>query len=264
MSVAGLAAGVAPGAPLGWTAGAAALLLAGVPVRARRRHARGARGRTGGKGRPAARSVGPLAGTSGVVLTVLAVGLACVVMAGPATGSLAALVCAPAAGQGVRLLLARPVARAPDPALPVTLDLAAAALRSGRPLAQALTLAAPAARADTAELLRRVAGLLGLGADPAQAWQAAEPDAGSRAGPLADVARVAVRSATSGAKIALAFVDLAEQLRAEHGAALAVRANRAGITAMAPLAACYLPSFVCLGVVPAVVGIAQATVGVLP
>jgi hypothetical protein len=33
---------------------------------------------------------------------------------------------------------------------------------------------------------------------------------------------------------------------------------------MAPLAACFLPSFVCLGVVPVVVGMAQSALGVLP
>jgi hypothetical protein len=33
---------------------------------------------------------------------------------------------------------------------------------------------------------------------------------------------------------------------------------------MAPLAACFLPSFVCLGVVPVVVGVARNVFGVLP
>lgn len=74
---------------------------------------------------------------------------------------------------------------------------------------------------------------------------------------LPRLAAVAIRSAASGIKIATAFERLAGELRAERIAAMSVRAYRAGVLAMAPLAACYLPSFVCLGVVPVVVGIAK-------
>jgi hypothetical protein len=35
------------------------------------------------------------------------------------------------------------------------------------------------------------------------------------------------------------------------------------VLAIAPLAACFLPAFVCLGVVPVVVGVAQSALGVL-
>jgi pilus assembly protein TadC len=65
-------------------------------------------------------------------------------------------------------------------------------------------------------------------------------------------------------KLAAAFERLAAQLRTERRAAAAVRAHRAGVKAMAPLAACFLPSFVCLGVVPVVVGVAKSAFGVLP
>jgi len=94
--------------------------------------------------------------------------------------------------------------------------------------------------------------LLRLGADPAHAWAAVPRD-----GPLAQVAPVAVRSAASGVKLAAAFERLAVELREERAAAAAERANRAGVMAMAPLASCFLPSFVCLGIVPVVVGIAR-------
>jgi pilus assembly protein TadC len=139
----------------------------------------------------------------------------------------------------------------PDPAVPLVLDLAAAVLRGGRPLPDALELSAPAARADTAATLVRVARLLRLGADPAQAWAEVRADDGIR-----PVAPVAVRSSASGAKLAVAFERLAVELRAERAARAAARAERAGVFALAPLAACFLPSFVCLGVVPTVVGIA--------
>jgi len=146
--------------------------------------------------------------------------------------------------------------RSPDPALPLVLDLAAAVLRGGRPLPDALELSAPAARPDTAATLVRVSRLLRLGADPEQAW--AEVPAGEAIAPLAPVA---VRSAASGAKLASAFERLAVQLRAERCAAAAAGAERAGVFALAPLAACFLPSFVCLGVVPTVVGVAATVLG---
>jgi Flp pilus assembly protein TadB len=140
-----------------------------------------------------------------------------------------------------------------DPSLPLTLDLAAAALRAGQPLAQALELAAPAARPGTASTLRSVATLSRLGAEASQAWAIA-----ARAGPLQELAAVAVRSASSGIRLADAFERLASRLRAECGAAAAARAQRAGVWAMAPLAVCFLPAFVCVGVVPVVVSAARA------
>jgi Flp pilus assembly protein TadB len=141
-----------------------------------------------------------------------------------------------------------------DPqSLPVTLDLVAAALRSGRPLADALSLAAPAASAGTARALVQVATLVRLGAAPEQAWAAVPRD-----GPLGPVAAVAVRSAASGIKVAGGMERLAARIRADRGAAATARAHRAGVLALAPLAACFLPSFVCLGIVPVVVGMARA------
>jgi pilus assembly protein TadC len=159
----------------------------------------------------------------------------------------------------VRWLQHRPVRVLADRSLAVTLDLAAAALRSGRPLADALLLAAPAARPEPAEQLRRVAGLARLGADAEQAWAAIPRD-----GPLGEIAGAAVRSAASGMKLAAAFERLAVEIRAERRAAATARAHRAGVSAMGPLAACFLPSFVCLGIVPTVVGIARSAFGPLP
>lgn len=196
---------------------------------------------------------------AGTALAVAAVAGACVAALGPRTGLVAAAVLGPAVGAVLNALQRRPGRERADPALPLALDLVAAALRSGRPLPDALARAAPAAAAGGARSLLRVAGLLRLGADPAQAWSAIP-----RASPLAPVAAVAVRSAASGIKLAAAFERLAADRRAEQSAAATARAHRAGIVAMAPLAACFLPSFVCLGVVPVVVGIARTAVGVVP
>lgn len=189
-------------------------------------------------------------------------GAACVAVGGGLAGALSALFVCPATWLASRWLRVRSVRPVPDPALPLVLDLAAATLRSGRPLASALELAAPAARTDVAAALLRVSGLLRLGAEPAQAWSVVRT--GALAGMLGDVAATATRSAASGIKVAGSFERLAGALRADRSARAAARAHRAGVQAMAPLAACFLPSFICLGVIPVVVGVARSALGVLP
>ncbi|HEV7206764.1 MAG TPA: type II secretion system F family protein [Jatrophihabitans sp.] len=184
---------------------------------------------------------------------------ACLLVAGPVAGGAAALVIAPLAAAALRRGRARPSAPRVDRALPLYLDLVAAALRAGRPLAEALVIALPAATSPTAEPIARVAGLLRLGAEPEQAWSAVPRD-----GPLGAVRATAVRSASSGLRLAAGFERLASDVRAELATAATARAHRAGVFSMAPLGLCFLPSFVCLGVIPVVVGIARTALGVMP
>jgi Flp pilus assembly protein TadB len=148
---------------------------------------------------------------------------------------------------------------AADDGLALVLDLTAAGLRSGQPLAAALALAAPAAVAPTDALLTRVAALDRLGARAEQAWSELPRD-----GPLGELARVAVRSADSGLKLAVGFERLAAELRTERAAAAVVRAQRAAVAGVAPLSACFLPSFACLGVIPVIAGVAGQVSGVVP
>jgi len=134
--------------------------------------------------------------------------------------------------------------------LPLALDLVSATLRAGRSIAAALEAAAPAAPVTYAGQLAHVAALLRLGADPPEAW------AGLGAGsPLAEVARVAGRSSVSGARLADAFAGCAVRLRRSDAAADEARAQRAGVLCALPLAVCFLPSFVCLGVAPTLFGL---------
>ncbi|HET6877605.1 MAG TPA: type II secretion system F family protein [Jatrophihabitans sp.] len=193
---------------------------------------------------------------------VATLGLACLLVGGVPAGLVAAGVLCPVTAVALARLPHRDRARgaALDRSLALALDLCAAALRAGRPLPDALLAAAPAAEQPTGTQLRRVAGLLRLGADPQRAWAAvaAEPDT-----VLAPLAAAAVRSASSGIRAAAAFERLAEQIRAESSAAATTRAYRAGVLALAPLGACFLPSFVCLGIVPVIVGIAHSALGVL-
>lgn len=157
---------------------------------------------------------------------------------------------------GLALVLLAPARnRAPTTAggsLPLALDLVAAALRAGQTVPSALEAAAPAAPIAAAGELRSVAVLLRLGADPAEAWSAV---AGAQ---VAELGRIAARSGVSGARLAEACGQYAMRLRRAASADDEARASRAAVRCAAPLAACFLPSFVCLGVVPAVVGLATA------
>jgi pilus assembly protein TadC len=140
--------------------------------------------------------------------------------------------------------------------LPLLLDLIAAGLEAGLPLEVALTRAAPVRLPWLRERLRQVAGMLRLGAEPSQAWQAlaAEPA-------LKPLVATAIRSATSGIRMAANLSELANELRAEARAIRLARAQRAGVWVIVPLGLCFLPAFVCLGVVPIVIGIASTVSG---
>jgi pilus assembly protein TadC len=88
-----------------------------------------------------------------------------------------------------------------------------------------------------------------LGADPRRAWADVPAE-------LAALGRVLVRAGESGATAAPALRALAADSRASARAATEAAVQRAGVWVLAPLGACFLPAFVCLGVVPMVLGIA--------
>jgi pilus assembly protein TadC len=60
----------------------------------------------------------------------------------------------------------------------------------------------------------------------------------------------------SGAALAQGIEDLAVQLRAEAADSASAKAERAAVLIAGPLGLCYLPAFLCLGVVPVVAGLA--------
>ena len=123
-----------------------------------------------------------------------------------------------------------------DPALPLTLELAAAALRAGRPVPDALRLAAPAGGPVLRSRLAVVSGLLALGEAPGQAWAAL-----GSSGILEDVARAAARSSDSGVRLADTCTQAADDVRARLRTRDTVRAARAG-TARAGPARALLPA----------------------
>jgi pilus assembly protein TadC len=160
---------------------------------------------------------------------------------------------------GVRRLVAR---RAIEPVdrqvMAFLLDLLAAVLRAGAPVDHAIEAVASSVREYGGDRLRAaveplsvVGRLLRLGTEPQQAWAVLD-----RLPELAPVAAAGRRCAHSGARLAGALADTAEQLRAQHLQAALARAQRAGIWALLPLGVCFLPAFVCLGVIPVVLGVA--------
>ncbi len=101
------------------------------------------------------------------------------------------------------------------------------------------------------------ADLLALGADPNIAWSR-PPDLppGTHDAQTDAVLRLARRSAASGAALADGIVELAVQVRHDAAQAAAAAAERAGVLIAGPLGLCFLPAFLCVGIVPLVVGLA--------
>lgn len=138
--------------------------------------------------------------------------------------------------------------------LPGACDLLAVCLASGMPVGGALAAVGAATEAPLGPALRGVATLYRLGAAPRRAW-ADVP------GELAGLGRVLVRAGESGSSVVPALRALAADGRASARAAAGAAVQRAGVWVLAPLGVCFLPAFLCLGVVPLVLGIAGGVFG---
>ncbi len=138
--------------------------------------------------------------------------------------------------------------------VPVVCDLLAVCLAAGLPVGGALAAVATALPGPTGDALAVVAGRMRLGAAPRAAWTGVPTG-------LAGLGRVLVRAGESGAAAVPALRVLAADARqaARSDAEAAVR--RAGVWVLAPLGACFLPAFVCLGIAPMAIGIAGQVFG---
>ena len=189
--------------------------------------------------------------------TVAAVSIALlpVVLSGGPAGILLGLPLGLGAFAGCRWLLRRSGprrARAPDSLLLASSwDLLAACLRGGLPVPAAVRAIAADVPEPAAEALRHTAELLALGADPVAAWAPAlaEPS-------TAELARGARRSARSGAALAAVAEGLAAAVRSGADDLAEAKAQRAAVAVTGPLGLCFLPAFLCIGVVPVVIGLA--------
>jgi len=133
--------------------------------------------------------------------------------------------------------------------LPGACDLLGVCLAAGVPVAGALAAVGEAVPAPLGGQLRTVAAFYRLGAEPRRAW-ADVP------GELAGLGRVLVRAGESGAAVVPALRSLASDSRSTERADAEAAVRRAGVWVLAPLGVCFLPAFLCLGVVPLVLGIA--------
>jgi pilus assembly protein TadC len=142
----------------------------------------------------------------------------------------------------------------PDPlAVASSLDVLAVCLAAGMAVSTAAAATARSAPPLLAQILRRAADLLALGADPAVAWSA---ESGPVDPQIDALLRLARRSSASGAALADAVCGLATQCRQDATHAAAATAERAGVLIAGPLGLCFLPAFVCLGIVPVIAGLA--------
>lgn len=137
-------------------------------------------------------------------------------------------------------------------------DVLAACLSAGMAVAAAAAATAPSAPPGLAGVLRRAADMLALGADPMTAWSSPDPTLDRHAEALLRLAR---RSAESGTALASGIAEQAAQSRADAADAARATAERASVLIAAPLGACYLPAFLCLGIVPVVAGLAGDLLG---
>lgn len=145
-------------------------------------------------------------------------------------------------------------------ALASALDVFAVCLSAGMTVSMAAAATAPSAPPVLAAVLRRAAHLLALGADAETAWSADTDDVTCES-----LMRMGRRSAISGAVLAGAVNDLADKARQDAAHRGAADAERAGVLIAGPLGLCFLPAFVCLGIVPVVAGLAGDVFGgVLP
>lgn len=88
------------------------------------------------------------------------------------------------------------------------------------------------------------------GADPQAAWSALAQDEST-----APLAAAVIRADRTGAPAASTVARAARELRETAAAALSAEVRAVGVRATAPLALCFLPAFICLGVVPTALGL---------
>lgn len=196
----------------------------------------------------AARSGGP------VLVAALVAGLGAWALVGGPVGVLLGLGCVLMVPRAARRLESR-TARARREELerqaPLLADLVAAILASGAPMRYALVAAGEAVGEPAAAAIQPVVAALDLGADPTTAWTST-----SGVPALEPVAAAVIRSAESGAPLSTVLTRIAQDMRRDRHRAVEVAARAAGVRAVAPLAACFLPAFLLTGVVPVVASLA--------
>ncbi len=156
-------------------------------------------------------------------------------------------------------LSTRRAARIDPLAEAASLDVLAVCLGAGMAVPAAVRATALSAPPQLAALLRRASDLLALGADPVTAWTPPDDEIGG-AGAVA-LMRLARRSASSGAVLARGVAELAAETRHDVDHTATAAAERASVIIAGPLGLCFLPAFICLGLVPVIAGLASDVLG---
>lgn len=130
--------------------------------------------------------------------------------------------------------------------VPHIADMLAAVLAAGVPIPHATQ---AVARATNQSALNAIVRAQQLGADPVDAWADAPR-------PLLPIGQALIRSQHTGAAASSLLHGVADDARRQQRTTVEIAARTAGVRAVAPLAACFLPAFLLLGVVPVVVTLA--------
>lgn len=139
---------------------------------------------------------------------------------------------------------------------PACCDLLAACLSAGSAATEAAGAVAEALGEPIATPLRRMVSAHELGSDPLSAWSPLAEHAALR-----PIARAATRSAETGAALSGLLAAVAEDQRDASRARAEAAARAAGVRSVAPLAACFLPAFLLVGIVPIVASLAAPLLG---
>ncbi|WP_308281069.1 type II secretion system F family protein [Streptomyces monomycini] len=177
------------------------------------------------------------------------------ILVGGVTGGVLGLAVAYGVGRWRRRTRAQAVRRAAEDGLRASLapaaDLLAACLAAGAGPRESAEAVGRSLGGPVGEQLWRVAAELRLGSDPATAWRRFGALPGARG-----LARCMERAGMSGVPPVEGVSRIAAELRAQESRSAAERARRAGVLVTMPLAACFLPAFLTLGVVPVLYGLA--------
>lgn len=130
------------------------------------------------------------------------------------------------------------------------IELFVACLRAGLSIQQATNALSLVAGDETSRYWTHVSSLLALGVEPDRAWQQMHQVPG-----FSDLARLVTLSEDSGAAIASGCQRLVDTLRSDATSQAVAKAERAGVFISLPLALCFLPAFIVLGLVPVVISL---------
>ena len=140
--------------------------------------------------------------------------------------------------------------------VPIAADLLAATVASGASVLSSVRAVGTSVDEPMKSRLHQVEAALVLGADAREAWRSWQDEP-----PLRPMAVAIARSMQTGASLSSVLARLSDDCRREHTMRIEVAARSAGVRAVAPLAACFLPAFVVLGVVPVVASLAVGILG---